>query len=55
MNEDDKKRFARYKKGYIQNPNEFDDDKINDNKKKLGHIDKININVEEFVKDLIKK
>ena len=60
MNECDKQRFARYKKGYVSKDNEFDDDKYNnklnnDNKVKLGHIEKIDIKIDELVKKVVKK
>ena len=63
MNSDDKQRFARYKKGYITQNNEFDDDKYNinndnnnNNKKiKLGHINKIDVKIDELVKTLVQK
>ena len=56
MNELDKKRFARYKKGYIHKIDEFDDDKyINNNNTKLGHIAKIDVKIDELVKSLVKK
>ena len=62
MNESDKKRFARYKKGYIQKLDEFDDDKYYENNKnaknnntKLGHIEKIDVKIDELVKSLVKK
>ena len=59
MNDSDKKRFARYKKGYIQKIDEFNDDKyINNNKNintQLGHINKINVKIDELVKSLVHK
>lgn len=57
MNDSDKQRFARYKKGYISKANEFDDDKYNNknNDKKLGHIDKIDVKIDDLVKIIVKK
>ena len=57
MNDLDKQRFARYKKGYISKANEFDDDKYNNknNDKKLGHIEKIDVKIDELVKIIVKK
>ena len=58
MNECDKQRFARYKKSYVSKDNEFDDDKYknnNDNKVKLGYIEKIDIKIDELVKKVVKK
>ena len=60
MNNNDKQRFARYKKGYIPKLNEFEDDKYsnnssNDKNKTLGHIAKIDVKIEELVKSLVKK
>ena len=66
MNNSDKQRFARYKKGYIAKINEFDDDKYcnssndknntNNNKNiKLGYIDNIDVKIDDLVKSLVKK
>jgi hypothetical protein len=61
MNEEDKKRFARYYPGYIEPPEQDDtlendtleNDNSNDKKNVLGYIDKINIDKEKLVNDAI--
>ena len=61
MNEEDKKRFARYYPGYIETPEQDDtlendtleNDNSNDKKNVLGYIDKINIDKEKLVNDAI--
>ena len=52
MNDEDIKRFARYKPGFIE-PLE-DDEKNKINSTKLGYIEEININKEELVQNAIK-
>jgi hypothetical protein len=51
MNEEDKKRFARYRPGYIES--ESDDEQHEKNKEKLGYIEKIEVNQEELVNGII--
>jgi len=59
MNEEDKQRFARYRPGWIE-PDESQSDtdttEIKDSKNKLGFIDKdkISVNQDELVKEVIK-
>ena len=61
MNEEDKKRFARYYPGYIE-PEIEEDDNLetnenndnNDKKNVLGYIDKIDIDKDKLVNDAIK-
>ena len=65
MNEEDKKRFARYYPGYIEPPEQDDtlendtpendnsNDNSNDKKNVLGYINKINIDKEKLVNDAI--
>jgi hypothetical protein len=59
MNDEDRKRFARYYPGYVEPPeiieedNDNDDDKNNENQSEkkniLGYIDKINIDKDKFI------
>jgi hypothetical protein len=52
MNDEDKKRFARYYPGYIEPLESIeDDDKSNQTEKKniLGYIDKIAIDKEKLI------
>jgi len=56
MNEEDKKRFARYRKGYI--PTLEDEEYINGNTHsnkttKIGFIENINVNMNILVNDII--
>ena len=55
MNEEDKKRFARYRKGYV--PTLEDESNINgtSNSKttKIGFIENINVNMNILVNDII--
>ena len=60
MNEEDKKRFARYRKGYI--PTLEDEEYINGNGNgnshsnkttKIGFIENINVNMNILVNDII--
>jgi hypothetical protein len=54
MNDEDKKRFARYKKGYIHPIDEYGSNDINNNKKnKIGFIDKIDVKMNVLVSDII--
>jgi hypothetical protein len=58
MNEEDKKRFARYRKGYIptlEDENELNGSSNNNNNKttKIGFIENINVNVNVLVNDII--
>ena len=54
MNDEDKQRFARYKKGYIHPIDEYDVNDINNNKKnKIGFIDKIDVKMNVLVSDII--
>ena len=54
MNQEDKKRFERYRKGYIP---KNDDDSVggNTNSKntKIGYIDKIDMNKNVLITDII--
>ena len=56
MNQEDKKRFARYKKGYIENENDINInsnyDTIN-NKNKLGIVNKIDVNMNVLITDIM--
>jgi hypothetical protein len=61
MNEEDKKRFARYYPGYIEpqveeddNPETNENNDNNDKKNVLGYIDKIDIDKDKLVNDTIK-
>jgi hypothetical protein len=49
MNEDDKKRFARYRKDYVPSP----DDEFIINKSKLGEIEEVNIKKCDLVKNIL--
>jgi hypothetical protein len=57
MNQEDKKRFARYKKGYIENENDinnYDTSNSNsNNKNKLGIVNKIDINMNVLITDIM--
>jgi len=63
MNEEDKKRFARYYPGYIEPQVEEDDNsetnennentEHNDKKNILGYIDKIDIDKDKLINDAI--
>ena len=64
MNEDDKKRFARYKKGYI--PSLEDDEDILNNinkqnkdnlkqKQVLGYINNVTVNTDTLIKNITNK
>ena len=58
MNEEDKKRFARYKPGWIEPEESQSDTETNEaveNRNKLGYIDKdkIMVNQDELVKEVI--
>ena len=54
MNQEDKKRFERYRKGYIpQNEDESNKSSGNYNNTKIGYIDKININKNVLITDII--
>jgi hypothetical protein len=58
MNEEDKKRFARYRPGWIEPEESQSDNETNEhveNKNKLGYIDKdkIMVNQDELVKEVI--
>ena len=53
MNAEDKKRFEIYRKGYIpQNENENESSNTSKNTK-IGYIDKIDINKNVFITDII--
>jgi len=61
MNQEDKKRFARYRKGYIpslEDENEIFNNKktdLNDNSKQktiLGYINNINVNSDILIKNI---
>ena len=54
MNEEDKKRFARYRKGYI--PTLEDENEVNNSNNKttkIGFIENINVNMNILVNDII--
>ncbi len=61
MNNEDRKRFARYYPGYVEPPEiiaeDNDDDKNNENQSEkkniLGYIDKIDINKNKLIIDTI--
>lgn len=59
MNEEDRKRFARYYPDYIEPPEEDNSDKDvdsdnNEEKKNiLGYIDKINIDKDKLISETI--
>jgi hypothetical protein len=54
MNQEDKKRFARYKKGYIENENDNDiNSNYNTSKNKLGVINKIDVNMNVLITDIM--
>ena len=58
MNQEDKKRFARYKKGYIENENDINntnnyDTSNNNNKNKLGVVNKIDVNMNVLITDIM--
>lgn len=60
MNEEDRKRFARYRPGYIEPPEndeeDIENDKDKDKKsKQLGYIDKIEIDKDKFIIDTIQQ
>jgi len=55
MNQEDKKRFERYRKGYIPK-NEDESYSMNSNSTKntkIGYIDKIDINKNVLITDII--
>jgi hypothetical protein len=57
MNEEDKQRFARYRKGYvepIESVNNTNDDNKLKNKQTLGYIEKIEVNTDSLVKEITK-
>ncbi len=55
MNKEDKIRLARYMKGYIPNDDINNIDNINENSKKnkIGFIEKIDINKNILINDII--
>jgi hypothetical protein len=56
MNQEDKKRFERYRKGYIsQNEDEIINGNSSNTSKntKIGYIDKIDINKNILITDII--
>ena len=56
MNEEDKKRFARYRKGYIptlEDENELNNSSNNSKTTKIGFIENINVNMNVLVNDII--
>jgi len=57
MNEEDKQRFARYRKGYvepIESINNTNDDNKLKKKQTLGYIEKIEVNTDSLVKEITK-
>lgn len=58
MNSEDKIRFARYRKGYIEPKNDDEDENKNiklTQNVKLGYINPININSNNLIKDIMDK
>lgn len=56
MNEEDKKRFARYRKGYIptlENENGLNNSNSNNKNTKIGFIENINVNMNVLVNNII--
>jgi hypothetical protein len=53
MNEEDKQRFARYRPGYIEPPPTQEDEKSNNAKDKLGFVEKINIDPNDLINQVI--
>ena len=55
MNLEDKKRFERYRKGYIPEDENSSNasNTSNTNNTKIGYIDKININKNVLITDII--
>ena len=51
MNSEDKKRFERYRKGYI--PEDENSSNTNSTNTKIGYIDKININKNVLITEII--
>jgi hypothetical protein len=56
MNEQDKLRFARYRKGYVQQiENENDDNSMNNKPQKIGYISNVEIKADDLIKKVINK
>jgi hypothetical protein len=56
MNEQDKLRFARYRKGYVQPiENENDDNSMNNKTQKIGYISNVEIKADDLIKKVINK
>ena len=56
MNDEDKKRFARYRKGYIEPENEDEkEEPINNNNNKIGFVEKIDINQDDLVSKVLQE
>ena len=64
MNEEDKKRFARYKKGYIPSLEDVEDISNNINKQNkdnlkqkqvLGYINNVTVNTDTLIKNITNK
>lgn len=54
MNSEDKKRFERYRKGYIpEDENTSNTNNTNTTNTKIGYIDKININKNVLITEII--
>ena len=53
MNSEDKKRFERYRKGYIEHNDEFNNTNTNTNT--LGNINTITINKDNLITSIIDK
>tara|TARA_Y100000389_G_C17162264_1_gene364986 strand:- start:10 stop:195 length:186 start_codon:yes stop_codon:yes gene_type:complete len=53
MNSEDKKRFERYRKGYIEPNDEFNNTNTNTNT--LGNINTITINKDNLITSIIDK
>ena len=52
MNEEDKKRFARYRPGFIEPDSEDDETNLTT---KIGFIENVNINQESLVNEVLKE
>jgi len=56
MNEQDKLRFARYRKDYVQPiENENDDNSMNNKTQKIGYISNVEIKADDLIKKVINK
>lgn len=56
MNEQDKLRFARYRKGYVPPiENENDENSMNNKTQKIGYISNVEIKADDLIKKVINK